>query len=68
MRRAALLSAILLLGGCAALNDTLVRMWFQDQGLSDRINTQIREGLERRMSAPEQTVPRQPAPVFIDQG
>ena len=68
MRRTALLSAILLLGGCAALNDSLVRMWFQDQGLSDRINTQIREGLERRRSAPEQNVPRQPAPVFIDQG
>ena len=64
----ALLLAPLLLSGCAALNDALVRRWYGDRGLSDRVNSQIREGLEKRMSAPERVLPKRPAPAFLDQG
>jgi len=63
-----LLLALLLLSGCGALNDTLVRMWFEDRGLSRRLSSQIREGLERRKSAPPAEVPKRPAPSFMDQG
>jgi hypothetical protein len=63
-----LLLAPLLLSGCAALNDSLVRSWYGDRDLGDRVNSQIREGIERRMSAPEQVLPKRPAPAFLDQG
>ena len=67
--RRPLLLALPLLAGCAALNDALVRSLFEDRNLSDRVNGQIREGLERRQSAPEQQVPaKRPAPAFLDQG
>jgi hypothetical protein len=57
-----------LVAGCAALNDSLVRTWHQDRSLSNRVNRQIREGLERRLSAPERVSPKTPAPAFQDQG
>jgi len=66
-RTGPLLLAFLLLSGCGALNDSLVRFWFQDRELGERVNSQIREGLERRMSAPAE-VPKIPAPAFLDQG
>jgi uncharacterized protein YcfL len=66
--RAALLLASLLLGGCSSLNDALVRSWMQDRELGERVNAQIREGLERRKSAPEKVLPKKPAPPFLDQG
>jgi hypothetical protein len=62
------LLALVLLSGCEALNDTLVRQWFKDQGLSHRVNDQIREGLERRRGAPPANVPIRPASPFLDQG
>ena len=67
-RRGPLLLALLLLAGCSALNDALVRTWFQDRDLSDRVSSQIREGLKKRMSAPAQPLPHRPAPAFLDQG
>lgn len=60
--------ALPLMTGCAALNDSLVHIWYRDRGLSNRVNRQIREGLERRLSAPEQELPKIPAPAFQDQG
>jgi hypothetical protein len=63
-----MLLALLLLSGCEALNDSLVRLWFQEPGLSNRVNSQIREGLIRRMSAPAAQAPRRPAPAFLDLG
>ena len=63
-----LLLALPFLAGCAGLNDSLVRFWFEDRGLSDRVNVQIREGLEQRMSVPERVLPKLPAPAFLDQG
>jgi hypothetical protein len=63
-----LLLALLLLSGCETVNDTLVRQWFKDSGLSRRLNYRIREGLERREAAPPADVPRRPAPDFLDQG
>lgn len=65
---APLLLTLLLLSGCEALNDSLVRIWFQDLELGSRVNSQIREGLKRRMSAPAQDLPKRPTPVFLDQG
>jgi hypothetical protein len=62
------LLAFLLLSGCETLNDTLVRQRFKERGLSDRVNDQIREGLERREAAPPAKVPARPAPAFLDQG
>ena len=59
--------ALLLLSGCETLNDTLVRQWFKDSGLSHKVKDQIREGLERRKSAPV-NIPARPAPAFLDQG
>ena len=67
-RQAPLLLTLLLLSGCGALNDSLVRIWFQDLELGSRVNSQIREGLKRRMSAPATELPKRPAPVFLDQG
>jgi Mn-dependent DtxR family transcriptional regulator len=67
-RWVALLLALQFLAGCAGLNDALVRAWFLDHHLSDRVNSQIREGLERRMSAPAEVLPKKPAPAFLDQG
>ena len=66
--RAWFLLAPLLLTGCASLNDTLVRIWFKDRDLSNRVNLQIREGLQRRMSQPEKLLPKKLAPAFLDQG
>lgn len=60
-------AAALVLSGCAGLNDALVRAWFKDQQLGDRVGTQIREGLERRKAAPAPVRPL-PAPEFLDQG
>ena len=68
IRRFPLLLALALLPGCAALNDSLVRAWFQDQNLSDRVHLQIREGLEKRMSVPVKERPQRSAPAFLDQG
>ena len=66
--RVPLLLALPLLAGCSTLNDSLVRTRYQDLGLAERVNLQIREGLERRMSAPVQVLPKKPAPAFLDQG
>jgi hypothetical protein len=66
--RIPLLLGLLLLGGCSSLNDALVRSWMRDRELGERVNTQIREGLERRRSAPEKVLPKKPAPAFLDQG
>ena len=63
-----LLLALLSLAGCSALNDSLVRFWFQDLDLSEKVNSQIREGLGKRMSAPEPALPKIPAPPSLDQG
>jgi len=62
------LLALPLVAGCAALNDSLVHIWFQDRSLSNRVNRQIREGLKKRLSAPERVSPKIPAPAFQDQG
>jgi len=59
--------AALLFSGCAELNDSLVRTWFMDRQLGNRVGTQIREGLEKRERAPVPTTPR-PAPEFLDEG
>ena len=61
------LLALVLLSGCETLNDAFVRRWFKDPSLSRRVNSQIREGLEKRKGAAPGTVPR-PAPAFMDQG
>jgi hypothetical protein len=66
--RVALLLLFPLTGGCVGLNDTLVRAWFQDREISNRVNSQIREGLEKRRSAPQRMLPILPAPAFLDQG
>ena len=63
-----LLLALPLLAGCADLNDALVRRWFEDRDLGNRVNSQIREGLQRRMSAPVPLLPKREAPPFLDQG
>lgn len=63
-----LLALSLLLGGCESLNETLVRQWFLDRGLSHEVGTRIREGLQRREEAPPRTGPIRPAPEFLDQG
>jgi hypothetical protein len=60
--------ALPLVAGCAALNDSLVHIWYQDRSLSNRVSRQIREGLERRLSAPERVQPKLPAPAFQEQG
>ena len=65
---APLILAPLLLPGCAALNDSLVRFRFEDRNLSGQINSRIREGLQRRDSAPAPELPKRPAPAFLDQG
>jgi hypothetical protein len=61
-------AALLLLSGCAAINDAVVRHWLMEPGLSGRVNSQIREGLERRKSSPPARGPGFPAPEFLDQG
>ena len=58
--------ALLLLSGCASVNDMLVRQMFKDWGVSRSIRGQIWEGLERREAAP--SFPKKPAPPFMDQG
>ena len=63
----ALLLPLLLLAGCEALNDALVRWSFKDGGISDKVNEQIREGLERKLGTPENR-PHETAPPFLDQG
>lgn len=68
MRRALLLLGTLFFAGCASVNDSLVRMWFQDTELGDRVNSQIRRGLDKRMSTPEKALPKKSAPAFLDQG
>jgi hypothetical protein len=68
IRRFPLLLALPLLAGCATLNDALVRGWYQDLNLGDRVNSQIREGLEKRRSAPVKALPQRSAPAFLDQG
>jgi len=60
--------ASLVLGGCAELNDSLVRSWFKDRELGDRVSSQIREGLERRQAVPQPELPKRPAPAFLDEG
>ena len=62
-----LIPALLLLSGCETVNETLVRQLHKDSGLGRRVNHQIREGLERRKAAPG-SVPKSPAPAFMDQG
>jgi hypothetical protein len=66
--RIPLLLGLLLLGGCSSLDDALVRSFMQDRELRERVNDQIREGLERKKSAPEKLLPGNPAPPFLDQG
>ena len=67
-RLSPLLLTLVLLQGCEALNDALVRQSLQDSGLSRSVDYQIREGLERRKVAPPVKVPPGPAPAFLDQG
>jgi hypothetical protein len=57
-----------LLGGCESLNNHFVRTWMQDQELGDRVHQQIRRGLEKRQAEPERSLPKAPAPSFLDQG
>ena len=66
--RPLVLALVLLLPGCEALNDALVRHSFKDTGLSRSVDRQIREGLERRMVAPKAKIQPRPAPAFLDQG
>lgn len=68
MKRWAVLVLFLFLAGCASVNDAIVRRWFQDTGYGDQVNSQIRRGLERRMSAPQRVVPKEASPEFLDQG
>jgi hypothetical protein len=63
-----LLLALPLLAGCSSLNDQLVRIWFEDRELGNRVKSQIWEGLERRQVAPEHVRPKRAAPAFLDQG
>lgn len=63
-----LLAALLLFSGCQTLNDSLVRQWLGDAGLSRRVHDQIREGMQRREQAPVPYLPAQPAPAFLDEG
>lgn len=63
-----LLLALALLPGCEALNGALVRQSLKQWGLSRRLDSQIREGLEKRMTAPPAKTPTRPAPAFLDQG
>jgi hypothetical protein len=62
-----LLLALLLLTGCEALNDALVRQSLKDGGLSSSVNRRIRQRLERNLAVPESR-PKTPAPAFLDQG
>lgn len=70
MRLLGVIIVATLLSGCESLNDVLVRQWFLDHGMSNKVGNQIREGLDRRMSAPppKPAAPRRPAPEFLDQG
>lgn len=63
-----LLVTLMLLPGCEALNDALVRQSFKDSGLSSGVYYQIREGLEKRKLVPPAKAPPRPAPAFQDQG
>jgi hypothetical protein len=63
-----LLLTLLLLSGCAGINDALVRQWFRDPGLSHKVKDQILEGLEIRKSKAPSELPSIPAPAFLDQG
>jgi hypothetical protein len=63
-----LAQSAVLLSGCESVNDALVRRWLMEPGLSRRVNSQIREGLERRNAAPSGRAPRTPAPEFLDEG
>jgi hypothetical protein len=63
-----LLLPLLLLSGCQTVNDAFVRRWLMEPGLSRRLNSQIREGLQRRNAAAPARIPGRPAPEFIDQG
>ena len=63
-----LLAALLLFSGCQTLNDSLVRQWLGDAGLSRRVHDQIREGMQRREEAPAPYLPAKPAPAFLDEG
>jgi len=62
-----LLASLLLFSGCQTLNDSLVRQWLGDPGLSRRVRDQIREGMLRR-EAPVRYLPAQPAQAFLDEG
>ena len=62
------LLALVLLSGCEAVNEVLVRQLFKDSGLSRKVNYQIREGLEKRKGAPPANGHKGPAPAFMDQG
>lgn len=62
-----LLLCVMLLSGCEALNEAVVRQMFKDRGVSRKLNIQILEGLEKR----NKEAPAQPAlrpPPFLDQG
>ena len=61
-------AALLLFSGCQTLNDSLVRQWLGDAGLSRRVHDQIREGMQRREKAPVPYLPARPAPAFLDEG
>jgi hypothetical protein len=63
----ALLLALPLLSGCQTINEALVRQIHKEPGLSRRMNTQIREGLEKRKAAPPGSIPRRTAPGNMDQ-
>lgn len=63
-----LLLTVLVLSGCESLNDSVVRVWFQDRALGHRVHDQIREGLQRRLSAPPAPLPKTTVPAFLDQG
>lgn len=58
---------LLLLPGCASINDMLVRQMFKDWGVSRSISQQIKEGLERRREVPPPG-PKELAPPFMDMG
>ncbi|MBJ6723092.1 hypothetical protein [Geomesophilobacter sediminis] len=70
MRLVAIFLAAALLAGCESVQDSLVRQYFLDQGMSDQYGTYIREELERKMAAPPPAnlAPRRIAPQSLDQG
>jgi hypothetical protein len=68
MKAASLLLFCTLLCGCEAINDAFVRYNFKDSAFGRKVGEQLREGLERKLSAPPVKGPTQVAPAFWDQG